>query len=234
MNIYILEDDEDQAELYAFWLEEYDCTVFDKARDMIKQIPFQIPDILLVDWNLPVVDGLDVLHWLKGSRYSDIPVIFLTSRNTEGDIVTALTDGADDYIIKPTSEVILKARIKAVTRRLAVNNTQQINQASTAPYTFHHQSNTVSYKSISVSLTNKEYELALYFFKNEGLLISRDQLLESIWIKSSEISTRTVDTHISRLRKKLLLNGTHGWKLISIYHQGYKLINQNKAPSNEQ
>ena len=234
MNIYILEDDEDQAELYAFWLDEYDCTVFDKARDMIKQIPFQIPDILLIDWNLPVVDGLDVLHWLKGSRYSDIPVIFLTSRNTEGDIVTALTDGADDYIIKPTSEVILKARIKAVTRRLAVNNTQQINQASTAPYTFHHQSNTVSYKSISVSLTNKEYELALYFFKNEGLLISRDQLLESIWIKSSEISTRTVDTHISRLRKKLLLNGTHGWKLISIYHQGYKLINQNKAPSNEQ
>jgi DNA-binding response OmpR family regulator len=85
-----------------------------------------------------------------------------------------------------------------------------------------------------VSLTNKEYELALYFFKNEGLLISRDQLLESIWVKSSEISTRTVDTHISRLRKKLLLNGTHGWKLVSIYHQGYKLINQNKAPSNEQ
>jgi two-component system response regulator RegX3 len=234
MNIYILEDDDDQAELYAFWLEEYDCTVFNKARDMIKQIPFQIPDILLIDWNLPVVDGLDVLHWLKGSRYDDVPVIFLTSRNTEGDIVTALTDGADDYIVKPTSEVILKARIKAVTRRLSVNNTNQINQESTNPYSFHHQSNTVSYKSINVSLTNKEYELALYFFKNEGLLISRDQLLESIWVKSSEISTRTVDTHISRLRKKLLLNGTHGWKLISIYHQGYKLINQNKAPSNEQ
>ena len=70
MNIYILEDDEDQAELYAFWLDEYDCTVFYKARDMIKQIPFQIPDILLIDWNLPVVDGLDVLHWLKGSQYT--------------------------------------------------------------------------------------------------------------------------------------------------------------------
>jgi two-component system response regulator RegX3 len=219
MNIYILEDDEDQSELYAFWLDEYDCTVFNKARDMIKQIPFQIPHILLIDWNLPVVDGLDVLHWLKGSRYDDIPVIFLTSRNTEGDIVTALTDGADDYIIKPTSEVILKARIKAVTRRLLVKSTHQINQASTNPYDFHHQSNTVSYKNINIALTNKEYELALYFFKNEGLLISRDQLLESIWVKSSEISTRTVDTHISRLRKKLLLNGTHGWKLVSIYHQ---------------
>jgi DNA-binding response OmpR family regulator len=234
MKIYILEDDLDQADLYEFWLDDYDCTIFNKARDLIKQIPFQIPHILIIDWNLPIVNGLDVLHWLKGSRYDDIPVIFLTSRSTEGDIVTALTDGADDYIIKPTSEVVLKARIKAVTRRLLTKSTNQINDPNTNPYKFHHQTNTVSYKSTTVSLTNKEYELALYFFNNEGLLISRDQLLESIWVKSSEISTRTVDTHISRLRKKLLLNGTQGWKLVSIYHQGYKLINQNKVPSNEQ
>jgi DNA-binding response OmpR family regulator len=234
MNIYILEDDIDQAELYAFWLEEYDCTVFHKARDLIKQIPFKVPNILIIDWNLPVVDGLDVLHWLKGSRYEDIPVIFLTSRHTEDDIVTALTDGADDYIIKPTSEAIIKARIKAVTRRLLNKNIHSFNETNTLPYKFNHESNTVTYKNINISLTNKEYELALYFFNNEGLLISRDQLLESIWVKSSEISTRTVDTHISRLRKKLLLNGTHGWKLVSIYHQGYKLINQNKVQSHEQ
>ena len=233
MNIYILEDDTDQAELYAFWLDEYNCTVFHKARDLIKQIPYQVPDILIIDWNLPVVDGLDVLHWLKGSRYEDIPVIFLTARNTEDDIVTALTDGADDYIIKPTSEAIIKARIKAVTRRLLNKNSQLLIESNTHPYKFDHKSNTVAYKNTNVSLTNKEYDLALYFFSNEGLLISRDQLLESIWVKSSDVSTRTVDTHISRLRKKLLLNGTHGWKLVSIYHQGYKIINQNKGQSHE-
>jgi len=227
MKIYILEDDRDQSELYAFWLDEYDCQVFDKARDLIKQIPFDVPDILLIDWNLPKVDGLDVLHWLKGSRHENIPVIFLTSRSTEDDIVRALTDGADDYVIKPASEAILKARIKAVTRRLQNKDDQTGDNFVSTPYKFSNKANSVSYKNIMVSLTNKEYDLALYFFKNEGLLISRDQLLESIWVKSSEISTRTVDTHISRLRKKLLLNGTHGWKLISIYHQGYKLINQN-------
>ncbi len=227
MKIYILEDDKDQSELYAFWLDEYDCKVFDKARDLIKQIPFDVPDILLIDWNLPKVDGLDVLHWLKGSRHENIPVIFLTSRSTEEDIVRALTDGADDYVIKPASEAILKARIKAVTRRLQNKEDQASDNFASGPYKFSNKANSVSYKSVTVSLTNKEYDLALYFFKNEGLLISRDQLLESIWVKSSEISTRTVDTHISRLRKKLLLNGTHGWKLISIYHQGYKLINQN-------
>ncbi|HFC30847.1 MAG TPA: response regulator transcription factor [Oceanospirillales bacterium] len=227
MKIYILEDDKDQSELYSFWLEDYECQGYDKARDLIKHIPFEVPDILLIDWNLPKVDGLDVLHWLKGSRYESIPVIFLTSRNTEDDIVRALTDGADDYIVKPVSEAILKARIKAVTRRLQNQVVSNDDSFTSSPYQFNHKSNTISYKNTNVSLTNKEYDLALYFFKNEGLLISRDQLLESIWVKSSEVSTRTVDTHISRLRKKLLLNGTYGWKLISIYHQGYKLINQN-------
>lgn len=226
MKIYILEDDLDQSDLYAHWLEDFECTVFNQARDLIKQIPFEVPDILIIDWNLPKVDGLDVLHWLKGSRYDNIPVIFLTSRNTDDDIVTALTDGADDFLVKPASEAILKARIQAVTRRLKINTSQKENRFVSEPYHFNHTANTIGYKNNDVSLTNKEYELALYFFKNKGLLISRDQLLESIWVKSSEISTRTVDTHISRLRKKLLLDGTYGWKLVSIYHQGYKLINQ--------
>ena len=230
MKIYILEDDPDQSELYELWLEEYDCKVFDKARELIKQIPFEVPDVLLIDWNLPKVDGLDVLHWLKGSRYENIPVIFLTSRNDEDDIVKALSDGADDYITKPANKAILKARINAVTRRLNnKSNTVKKEKLDTSPYIFNNKSNSVSYKNNNVTLTHKEYELALYFFKNEGLLISRDQLLESIWVKSSEVSTRTVDTHISRLRKKLLLNGSNGWKLVSIYHQGYKLINQTKV-----
>lgn len=227
MKIYILEDDHDQSDLYAFWLDDYECTVFDKARDLIKQIPFEVPDILLIDWNLPIVDGLDVLHWLKGSRHENIPVIFMTSRSTEDDIVTALTDGADDYIVKPASEHILKARIKAVTRRLQKSEEKKEETFIFDSYHFKHKTNSVTYKNIDVTLTNKEYELAIYFFKNEGLLISRDQLLESIWMQSSNINTRTVDTHISRLRKKLLLDGTHGWKLISIYHQGYKIINLN-------
>lgn len=225
MKIFILEDDIDQSDLYAFWLDDYDCTVFNKARDLIKKIPFDVPDVLLIDWNLPVVDGLDVLHWLKGSRYDNIPVIFMTSRSTESDIVTALTDGADDYIVKPASEEILKARINAVTRRLKTSKKKQETSFVFDSYQFDHKTNSVSFKNKNVTLTNKEYELAIYFFKNEGLLISRNKLLESIWLQSSSINTRTVDTHISRLRKKLLLDGTHGWKLISIYHHGYKIIN---------
>lgn len=225
MKIFVLEDGVDQLELYTFWLSEYDVRAFDHAREFIKKIPYEKPDILLVDWNLPKIDGMDVLHWLKGSQFSDTPIIFLTSRSTEEDMVKALTDGADDYIVKPASEAILKARIKAVTRRLKTSEEKK--QIDSDPYVFNQVANTITYDGKNVSLTNKEFDLALYFFANAGLLVSREQLLESIWVKSSNISTRTVDTHISRLRKKLNLNGTHGWKLTSIYHQGYKLVNQN-------
>ena len=226
MKIFILEDDLDQLELYSFWLNDYDCHAFSQARDFIKQVPFEHPDVLMVDWNLPKIDGMDVLHWLKGSEFTDIPIIFLTSRSTENDIVKALSDGADDYIVKPASEALIKARIQAVTRRIMSSEDKA--KFESEPYVFNQVANTISYLNINVTLTNKEFELALYFFKNPGRLVSREQLLESIWVKSSSISTRTVDTHISRLRKKLNLNGSHGWKLISIYHQGYKLINQNQ------
>lgn len=231
MKIYILEDDIDQSDLYTYWLgDEYDCKVFNQARDLIKHIASEVPDILLIDWNLPVVDGLDVLHWLKGSRFESIPVMFLTSRNTENDIVTALTDGADDYIIKPATEILLKARLSVVVRRL--KNSKEIDGKEgfdCSPYSINNKASTVSIKNSLITLTNKEFELALYLFKNEGMIISRELLLEAIWLKSSSINTRTVDTHISRLRKKLQLDGTYGWKLVSIYHQGYKLINLNSA-----
>ncbi|MCF6288962.1 MAG: response regulator transcription factor [Proteobacteria bacterium] len=226
MKIFILEDDADQSDLYTYWLEdEHECKVFNKARELIKFIAGDIPDLLLIDWNLPIVDGLDVLHWLKGSRFVGLPVIFLTSRNAEKDMVRALTDGADDYVIKPVTEAVLKARINAVSRRLPAKQKNKQAQSDSKPYQFNNKTNSISFKNSTVTLTNKEFELALYFFNNEGVIIARDLLLEAIWLKSSSINTRTVDTHISRLRKKLRLDGSNGWKLVSIYHQGYKLIN---------
>jgi DNA-binding response OmpR family regulator len=154
MKIFILEDDLDQSELYSFWLDEYECHTFDKARDLIKQIPFEKPDVLLIDWNLPKVDGMDVLHWLKGSVFLETPVIFLTSRSTEEDIVKALTDGADDYIVKPASAAILKARIKAVTRRMMSSDEEKEFLLDKTPYSFNHISNSVSYLNNKSFLSN--------------------------------------------------------------------------------
>ncbi|MCX7552875.1 response regulator transcription factor [Marinicella sp. S1101] len=223
MKIFILEDDVDQAELISHWLQEknHECQSFTNGRDFIAKVPYEQPDLLVLDWNLPGISGLEVLNWVRSSEYSDLPVIFVTTRNHEDDLVRALDQGADDYLVKPIKQSELIARSHALYRR---HNQAQNKLVSIEPFTFNHKEGTISFNGNEVKLTAKEFQLANYFFSNQDRLISRDYLLETIWTKSASITTRTVDTHISRLRKKLALDGSTGWKLVSVYHKGYRLI----------
>jgi len=223
MKVFILEDDLDQALLVQHWLEEsgHTCQIFTNGRAFIEKLPYEQPDLLILDWNLPKISGLEILNWVRSSDYNDLPVIFATNRDHEDDLVLALDQGADDYLVKPIKESELIARANALHRRH-----QQMHQNTLVfePFSFDPKQDIISFGDQSVKLTAKEYQLANYFFNNPDRLISRDYLLETIWTKSSAITTRTVDTHISRLRKKLNLDGTLGWKLISVYHKGYRLI----------
>ena len=223
MKVFILEDDVDQAQLISHWLSEkgHRCQSFVNGRDFIEKLPFEQPDLLILDWNLPVISGLEVLNWVRSSQHKDLPVIFVTTRNHEDDLVKALDQGADDYLVKPIKQSELIARSQALHRRYSSTNDSLV---SIEPFTFNDNENSISYNNNAVKLTAKEYQLASYFFNNQDRLISRDYLLETIWTKSSSITTRTVDTHISRLRKKLDLDGSTGWKLVSVYHKGYRLI----------
>ncbi len=223
MKVFILEDDIDQAELIQHWLEsnDHECQHFTNGRQFIDKMPYEQPDLLLLDWNLPVLNGLEILNWIRSSDYSNLPVIFVTTRGHDDDLVKALDQGADDYLVKPIKESELIARANALHRRHH-KTTQTVLVFD--PYSFNSKEDTVSFNEQSVKLTSKEFQLAFYFFNNPDRLIARDYLLETIWTKSSAITTRTVDTHISRLRKKLNLDGSTGWKLISVYHKGYRLI----------
>ncbi len=223
MKVFILEDDVDQAQLIKHWLNEkgHTCQCFVNGRDFIEKLPFEQPDLLILDWNLPVISGLEVLNWVRSSEHKDLPVIFVTTRNHEDDLVQALDQGADDYLVKPIKQAELIARSQALHRR---HSKTQDSVVSVEPFTFNSNENIITYNDNSVKLTAKEFQLANHFFNNQDRLISRDYLLETIWTKSSSITTRTVDTHISRLRKKLALDGTTGWKLVSVYHKGYRLI----------
>ena len=223
MKIFILEDDLDQAKLVKHWLEEknHQCKHFVNGRDFIDQLPFEQPDLVLLDWILPSISGMEVLSWIRSSDFSDLPVIFITTKGHDDDLVLALDQGADDYLVKPIKESELLARANALHRRHNANNTSKL---VFKPYSFNAKEDVVAFNDHSVKLTSKEYQLAFYFFNNPDRLISRDYLLETIWTKNSAITTRTVDTHISRLRKKLNLDGSTGWKLISVYHKGYRLI----------
>ena len=136
--------------------------------------------------------------------------------------MTALTEGADDYMTKPASRVITLARIDALGRR-----SQQEGQGEKlleyGSYRFNTTDKSLTRNGEPVELTEKEYQLALMLFTNIGRLLSRNHMLEAVWGVGPELATRTVDTHISRLRRKLALLPENGWRLKAVYQHGYRL-----------
>jgi DNA-binding response OmpR family regulator len=219
-----LEDDPDQAELIALWLEQagYTPRVFRSATEFRRRLGNEAVDLLLLDWMLPDASGLDVISWIRASANSDLPVIFLTARAREEDIVKGLESGGDDYVVKPPKQAELLARMAAVLRRRGVDGEAGA-ELRLPPYQIDLARRRISLGDREVELTQREFDLATYLFRRQGRIVSRDALLENVWNMSPSVSTRTVDTHISRLRKKLELNGEHGWRLTAVYQHGYRL-----------
>ena len=225
MRIAILEDDADQAELLRLWLEDAENSVVDFASgsDFLKAIRRDSYDMYLLDWMLPDISGLDVLEKVRSELQDATPVLIATVKNEERDIVRALESGADDFLAKPVRRRELVARVNAICRRSMAGRQDEAN-FDAPPYSLDLRQKQVSFGNNTISLTNREFELALFFFRNAGRVVSRAHILESIWgIDNAGVSTRTVDTHISRLRKKMKLNQENGWTLSSIYQHGYRL-----------
>jgi DNA-binding response OmpR family regulator len=171
---------------------------------------------------LPDANGLDVIAWIRSSANADLPVIFLTARTSEADMVRGLNAGGDDYVVKPAKQQELIARVAAVLRRIAIDGIDS-GQYDLPPYRVDTRRRRISYDGKDVELTPREFELATFLFRRHGRIVGRDSLLENVWNMNATVSTRTVDTHISRLRKKLDLNGEYGWRLAAVYQHGYRL-----------
>lgn len=224
LRIAVLEDDKSFADLVISWLEQAGYTVawFSTGHKFLQALHDARYDLLIFDWLLPDMDGLEVMQHLK---LMDIqtPVIFLTGRDTESHIVKALEMGADDYIVKPPAQQIFLARVAALLRRHLI--LRRIDQSfGNLWVSFSNRQFKLGGESGElVSLTVKESELAIYFFQNIGALMSRAHLMQVVWGSSADLDTRTVDVHVSRLRNKLQLTAENGWRLTSVYHQGYRL-----------
>lgn len=227
MRIAILEDDSDQADLLKLWLEEKDhqCTVFTNGNAFIRAYSRDSYDVVLLDWMVPELSGIEVLRHLRNHLDPQVPVVFITQRDAEEDIVEALGAGADDYIAKPIRQLETMARIGAIARRVGYGEENTADNYNIEPYSIDTRSRRVCCHGEAIDMTQKEYELTLFLFKNLGRVISRGHLLELVWGTSSQINTRTVDTHISRLRTKLHLDEQENWKLTSVYRHGYRLEN---------
>jgi len=234
VRIGLLEDDTSQIELISLWANEAGDQLqsYTTGKSFRAAMADEQFDLLVLDWHLPDTTGIEELDWLRGEKASNTPVIFITSRDSEESVIEALEHGADDYMVKPVRKDITLARIKALRRRYNIgSNDKAAKQASETkgievfePYTINEQECSISVDDEAIKLTNKEFELAVYLFRNAGSLVSRTFLMETIWDTTADLNTRTVDTHISRIRSKLGINPTIGWQLSSIYQRGYRLF----------
>jgi two-component system, OmpR family, response regulator RegX3 len=224
VRIALLEDDKAQSDLYMTWLEDagHGCAAFATGKAFIKHIGRESYDLILLDWGIPDITGAEVLVWIRSHVQTPVPVMFVTARDEEQDIVTALESGADDYLVKPVRKMELLARINALERR-AKQDFVQKEKLDFNPFVIDVKTRQVSRDNKAIDLTIKEFDLTLFLFRHLGQLLSRGHILESIWGRSQELNTRTVDTHVSRIRNKLDLGQESGYRLSSVYFYGYRL-----------
>jgi two-component system, OmpR family, response regulator RegX3 len=225
VRIALLEDDPAQADTLAAWLTTagHDVHAFKLGKDLLRAASRESFDAFLIDWMLPDQSGHEVLRCLRQERAIAAPVIFVTSRDAEEDIVAGLDAGADDYMVKPLRRLELLSRLEAVWRRAHARSALP-QLIDLPPYRIDLELRRVLRDGVPVeNLTEKEFALALFLFQNLGRLLSRGHLLEAIWGLSANIPTRTLDTHISRVRKKLDLHPANGFRLVPAYNYGYRL-----------
>ncbi|MDQ7990936.1 MAG: response regulator transcription factor [Candidatus Dactylopiibacterium sp.] len=223
MRIAALEDDPTQILVLANCLRDagHEVHEFRLVSDLKRFCSRESADLFVLDWNVPDQTGPEFLGWLRRERNDDTPAIFLTSRDAEEDIVGGLAAGADDFIIKPLSPRILLSRIEAVMRR--TRGTQAPAVIDCPPYRFDPAQNLATLHGEPVELTEKEFSLAFFMFRNVGRLLSRGHMFEAVWGRNPNVPTRTVDTHISRVRSKLQLRPENGFRIVPTYSFGYRL-----------
>jgi two-component system phosphate regulon response regulator PhoB len=220
--ILIIEDENDLAELVAFNLEKegYRSLIAPDGRIGLESARDNSPDLILLDLMLPGLPGIELCKILKGSeRTARIPIIMLTARGEEIDRVVGFEVGADDYMVKPFSTRELLLRVKAVLRRTGREEVagKIIRVGAISIDTDRHL---VSVEGTEVNLTTTEFKLLLTLAERLGRMQSRDRLLKDVWGISHIGDTRTVDTHITRLRTKL---GDAGDMIKTVRGFGYKM-----------
>lgn len=221
--IYYAEDDSSIRELVLYTLKTtgFEARGFENGEKLFEALSAgDIPQLLLLDIMLPGEDGIEIMKRLRRGGY-DFPVIMVTAKNSEYDKVTGLDCGADDYISKPFGMMELIARIKAVLRR--AERTESLaggDILSCGGVELDVRRHTVTVNGVPAELTLKEFELLRILMKNRNAVLTRDNLLESIWGYDCAGETRTVDVHIKTLRQKL---GSGAEIIKTVRGVGYKI-----------
>jgi DNA-binding response OmpR family regulator len=190
----------------------------------LKSVMEEPPSLVLLDLNLPFIDGNEVCRLLRGRTASAaIPIIMVTARTSETDRVAGLELGADDYVTKPFSLRELVARVRAVLRRPPQTTSDRNIGYQRGPLAIDFDAVSVRVSGASVRLTKREFELLRFMVENRNRVLSRDRLLERVWGLDRQVETRSVDVHVGRLRGKL---GQAGRQIETVIGMGYRFVEE--------
>lgn len=219
--IYIVEDDQNIREIEAFALKNSGYTVvdFECARDFYKRLAERVPNLILLDIMLPDEDGLSIVKKLRSMpETKKIPIILVTAKTSEIDKVKGLDIGADDYMTKPFGIMELISRVKALLRRSETEEAEKFLRVGEV--FLDGEKHAVYVKDVPCELTYKEYELLKLLMTNEGIVMSRDVIMDRVWGTDFEGESRTLDMHIKTLRQKL---GDASGMIKTVRNVGYRL-----------
>ncbi len=218
--IYVVEDDSSIREIEEIALKNsnYMVCAFGKAKDFYKKLDEILPDLVLLDIMLPDVNGYEILKKLRSDPLTKrLPVIMVTAKTTEMDMIRGLDEGADDYIKKPFSVMELITRVKALLRR---TDSSEPSVLRVGNIMLDHERHLVVVGERQLELTFKEYELLRYLMINPSVVLSREAIMLQVWGTEFEGESRTVDMHIKTLRKKL---GEEGARIRTVRNVGYTI-----------
>ena len=223
MNILVVEDDRDIRELVCQSLEQNDfhtigCRDLREARQSMANIG---PDCLVVDWMLPDGSGIEFIRWLRRQpQFQQIPVLMLTARAQESDMLTGLESGADDYLTKPMSLRELNARVKALLRRPPAYHESK-DALQVGPLSLNSRTHEVFVGKAALDLSKTEFKLLKLFMENPLNVLTREQILDAVWGINTFLGDRTVDVHVLRLRKLLKPHAADGM-IATVRGSGYR------------
>ncbi len=228
MRIALADDQPDELAWIETILRDsgHDCQTYRNGEEVVAALRRETFDLLLLDWNMPQMDGIQTLAWIQANIENPPPVIMLTSRDAKDDIVNALDHGASDFITKPEDANVVRARVAAALRR---RGSQRTDSAVFGSFRFFRATQSVEFGDVVTTLRAKEFDLARLLFENVDRPLSRSYLLQRIWNSSPDIETRTLDMHVSRIRSKLQLGPERGFVLRTVFGFGYRLDSSNNA-----
>ncbi|MDJ0914320.1 MAG: response regulator [Desulfobacterales bacterium] len=227
--ILIVDDEEDILELLRYNLarEGYQIEAAESGEKTLKKVRTDPPELIVLDLMLPGIDGLEVARTLKNDpKTQDIPIIMLTAKGEEADVVAGLELGADDYITKPFSPRVLLARVRAVLRRKSQEPVADMNELNIHGIHIHPGRRSVTIDDQNVELTFTEFQVLYFLAKRPGWVFTRSQIVDLVRGHNYPVTDRSVDVQIVGLRKKL---GPYGKHIETVRGVGYKFMEENSA-----